>query len=308
LAAPVDQQSSGHDVLGETSKAGHSEVRMRSHRNSWTLGAAVAVSLTIASAGNARAADGIRPEVLETLLRMRILAAVLDTQAVESSYPATAGLVPVSSLDERIASRARSRGGAVRDAWNNPLLYWSDGRSYLILSLGSDGARQFDYGATPPYANIMKGWAGSDPTSDLLIVDGVVYRGPASQSELLRRAMAEIRSAGTACESFAVDNNVYPGPVQPIDVLARIETDIEPIYIRALPTIDPWGNPYRFWSDTTHYALVSYGVDGVPDFPYESWSRAEFEALHTGPTSRFGQDLVLVNWQFVQWPAIVQAP
>ena len=32
--------------------------------------------------------DGLRPEVLETFLRMRVVAAVLDTQAVELTYPA----------------------------------------------------------------------------------------------------------------------------------------------------------------------------------------------------------------------------
>jgi hypothetical protein len=75
---------------------------------------------------------------------MRVLAAVLDTQAVEAAYPGpTDGLVRVSSLGNRLTARVRSHGGAVRDAWNNPLLYWSDGRDYLILSLGSDGMRQF---------------------------------------------------------------------------------------------------------------------------------------------------------------------
>ena len=62
--------------------------------------------------------------------------------------------------------------------------------------------------------------AGSDPADDLLIVDGVVFRGPSSQSELLRRAMGELRSAGTACESYAIDNNVYPGPIEPTGVVA----------------------------------------------------------------------------------------
>jgi len=263
----------------------------------------------VAPGFGAQTGDGLRPEVLETFLRMRVLAAVLDTHAIEAAYPGpTDGLVPVSSLGSQIISRVRSHGGAVRDAWNNPLLYWSDGRDYLILSLGSDRTMQFDYDASPPYANVRTGWAGSDPTNDLLIVDGVAYRGPASQSELLRQAMRELRSMGTACESFAVDNNVYPGPVQPIDSVGRIETVVEPWYIRVLPIIDPWGNPYLFWSDTTHYAIVSYGPDGMPDYPYASWSRTEFVALHTGPTARFGQDLVFASGAFVQWPAIFHGP
>ena len=42
--------------------------------------------------------------------------------------------------------------------------------------------------------------------------------------------------------------------------------------------------------------------------PYASWGRADFETLHTGPTVRFGQDLVFVNGQFVQWPSVLGNP
>jgi hypothetical protein len=283
---------------------------MRLFRKNWGLVALFAIVSAARPAHGAQSPDGLRPEVLETFLRMRVLAAVLDTQAVEAAYPGpTDGLVPVSSLGNRLTARARSHGGAVRDAWNNPLLYWSDGRDYLILSLGSDGMRQFDYSGAPPYANVRTGWAGSDPTNDLLIVDGVAYRGPASQSELLRRAMGELRTTGTACESFAVDNNVYPGPVEPIDVVATIEPVlVQGAYLRVLQKVDPWGNPYLFWSDRTHYTLVSYGPDGIPDFPYATWGRTEFEAMHAGPTTRFGADLVFVNGGFVQWPTVGDGP
>jgi len=278
-------------------------------RHTCGLVALLAVVTAVRPAHCAQTTDELRPEVLESFLRMRILAAVLDTQAVEAAYPGpTEGLVPVSSLGNRLTARVRSHGGAVRDAWNNPLLYWSDGRNYLILSLGSDGMGQFDYSGVPPYANVRMGWAGSDPTNDLLIVNGSAYRGPASQTELLRRAMGELRSIGTAVEAFAVDNNIYPGPVTPIDLVTRIEPVVEPIYIRSLPTVDPWGNPFLFWSDTTFYVLVSYGADGVPDFPYASWGRAEFAAMHAGPTTRFGADLVFSNGDFVQWPAVGPGP
>lgn len=283
---------------------------MRLPRMPWLLVALFAITSAVSPGFGAQSGDGLRPEVLETFLRMRVLAAVLDTQAVESPFPGpTAGLVPVSSFGTQFMSRARSHGAAARDAWGNPLLYWSDGRDYLILSLGSDAKMQFDYSATPPYANVRTGWAGSDPTNDLLIVDGVAFRGPASESELLRRAMGELRTVGTACESFAVDNNVYPGPVEPTDVVARIEAVLEGgAYIRVIPKVDPWGNPYLFWSDTTHYALISYGLDGAPDYPYALWGLSEFETLHTGPATRFGEDIVFFTGTFVQWPAIGQGP
>jgi hypothetical protein len=260
---------------------------------------------TTAAAGS----NALRPEVLETFFRLRVVAAALDIEKVSGPYPGpTAGLVPLASVLDRPFIVQRRLRGSLRDAWGRPILYWSDGTSYMVVSLGADGQTQFDYSLDPPYAGVPKGWAGTDPTDDLVVVDGVAYRGPASLSEILRRAMADLRITATACESYAIDNNVYPGPVTPIDAVSRIETDLEPVYIRVLTKVDPWGQPYLFWSNTRAYALVSYGVDGQPDYPYLTWGQAEFEALATGPTTRLGQDLVFVNGQFAQWPAVGVGP
>ena len=281
---------------------------MRRPGTRWMLVAVLATIAIGAPANASPSADSARPKVLETFLRMRILAAVVDNQADEGSYPGpTDGLVAVSSLDDDVLAGVRRCGGSARDAWGNALLYWSDGQDYFILSLGSDKAAQFDYNAVPPYANVSMGWTSSSG-DDLMIVNGVAYRGPASQRELLRRAMSEMRSAGTATESFAVDKDVYPGPVEPIAVATRVAADLEPIYIKTLPTVDPWGNPYLFWSDTQHYGIVSYGPDGVPEYPYANWGLTEFTSLHTGPTVRFGQDLLFVDGAFVQWPSVSQRP
>jgi len=116
--------------------------------------------------------------------------------------------------------------------------------------------------------------------------------------------MAELRSAGTACESYAVGNNVYPGPVTPIDALTRVASSLQPIYIRQLPIMDPWGHPYLFWSNTQSYALLSYGVDGLPDHPYDLWGQSDFEAVATGASTLIGPDVIFVNGQFRQWPGI----
>lgn len=270
---------------------------------------AVCVGSAVSVATATEPSAYLQPKVLETFFRMRVVAALLDTQSIDVPFPGpTSGLVPASWLRTQLRPVPGISVGSLQDAWGNALLYWSDGRDYLVLSLGADGKPQFDYAAEPPYANVTKGWAGSDPRDDLIIVDGVAYRGPASQRELLRRAMADMRSAGTACESFAIDNNFYPGPVTPIDIIDRIARDVEPIYIVHLPKVDPWGHPYLVWSDTRGYALVSYGPDGQADYPYATWSSAEFNALHTGPTMRTGQDIVFANGQFVQWPAIMDGP
>jgi Type II secretion system (T2SS), protein G len=271
----------------------------------WKLISCFAIVAAVSQTRAASNPDVLRPAVLETFFRLRVLAAAVDTLRVNRPAPGpTAGLVPIASVLDREFIAERMLRASLRDAWGRPILYWSDGADYVVISYGSDGRAQFDYSGDPPYSDVPNGWAGSDPTDDLIIVDGVAYRGPSSQSELVRRAMSDMHSAGTACESFAVDNNIYPGPVDPTDVLARIASDLQPIYIRTLPTIDPWGHPYLFWSNQYAYAIVSYGVDGRPDYPYATWGLTEFEALSTGAATRLGTDLVFVNYRFVQWPGI----
>lgn len=285
---------------------------MLQRRTLWPVGLVLAGWIVGAATDNGRvgtavesgSTDGIRGDVVDTFLHLRILAAVLDTEAAEARpFPGpTAGLVPAASLRVHIDPRHRRFLGSARDAWGHALLYWSDGRHYMLLSLGSDGEPQFDYSGEIPFALIPRASTGTDPTNDLLVVNGVAWRGPASQTELLGRSMAELRSIGTAVETYSIDNNVYPGPVATIAPVQSIESDLVPTYIGALPRVDPWANDYLYWSDTTSYALVGLGSDGVPDHDYASWGRAEFQAFRPGETTVPGRDIVIVDGQFVQWP------
>ena len=54
-----------------------------------------------------------------------------------------------------------------QDAWQNPLLYWSDGGSYRIISTGSDGQMDRDWSA-------IAGPAAGQPTlaGDIVYGDG----------------------------------------------------------------------------------------------------------------------------------------
>ena len=97
---------------------------MRLFRNTCALVALLAILSAARPAICAPSSGPLRPRVLETFLRMRILAAVIEIEGVEGAYPGpTNELVPVSSLDSNFNVRVRSHGGALRDAWNNPLLY-----------------------------------------------------------------------------------------------------------------------------------------------------------------------------------------
>jgi hypothetical protein len=101
--------------------------------------------------------------------------------------------------------------------------------------------------------------------------------------------MADIRSLGTAVESYAVDNNFYPK----VSTYAALTPLIQPIYIKTAPTADGWNKAWTFTGDTTNgvdYTLLSLAKDGIAS------------ALTGGMTNDFNCDICFSNGQFFQWP------
>lgn len=74
-----------------------------------------------------------------------------------------------------------------------------------------------------------------------------------------KRTMADLRSMGTAVESYAVDANVYPVA----STAATLATVVEPIYIKNMPEEDGWGGTFQVDSSTVTYTLYSFGKDGT---------------------------------------------
>ncbi len=102
-----------------------------------------------------------------------------------------------------------------------------------------------------------------------------------------KRSMADMRSIGTAVESYAVDNNFYPRNQSAIP-----STLIAPIYIKTVPATDGWNNTWVFASNATgsQYTITSYAKD------------AAASALTGGQTQDFNCDIIFANGQFFQWP------
>ena len=102
-----------------------------------------------------------------------------------------------------------------------------------------------------------------------------------------KRTMADIRSIGTAVESYAVDNNVYPVAV----TAAALQGLVAPIYIKTMPTSDGWNNTLAVTSAATQYTIQSKGKNAADD------------GCVTGTlTTLFNQDICFVNGQFIQYP------
>ena len=104
-----------------------------------------------------------------------------------------------------------------------------------------------------------------------------------------KRTMADIRSLGTAVESYAVDNNFYPK----VNSYAAVTPFLQPIYIKTAPASDGWNKAWVFAGDTTNgvaYTITSLAKDGLAG------------TNPGGMTNDFNCDIVFSGGQFFQWP------
>jgi type II secretion system protein G len=105
-----------------------------------------------------------------------------------------------------------------------------------------------------------------------------------------KRTMADLRSIGTAVESYAVDANVYPVAAD----AATLQTTVQPVYIKTMPLNDGWSNTFQVDSITTQYTLYSFGKDGAGT------------SCAQGVTQTFIDQICFVNGQFLRYPEGIQ--
>lgn len=132
--------------------------------------------------------------------------------------------------------------------------------------------------------------------------------------EKARRVLADLRAIGTAIESYAVDNNRYP--VVPgssvkvgrfdLQTGSTLAGQIQPIYIRSMPPVDPWDRPYLYWSSGTAYVLLSTGADGAITDTSKLGGILENVASSIPPdatrSSCLEDEIVFAAGSFVAWP------
>jgi general secretion pathway protein G len=105
-----------------------------------------------------------------------------------------------------------------------------------------------------------------------------------------KRTMADMRSVGTAVESYAVDENRYPLQASEATVDGNLDQHVEPIYIKTCPDNDGWGNQLQYISDGGEYTIRSWGKSGDDD------------CTALGPTTSFEDDICFSNGSYTQWP------
>ena len=74
-----------------------------------------------------------------------------------------------------------------------------------------------------------------------------------------RRTMSDIRSIGTAVESYAVDNAGYPA----VATMPALKAVVDPIFFDTMPLVDGWSHAYQIDSSFTAYTIFSQGKDAA---------------------------------------------
>lgn len=110
-------------------------------------------------------------------------------------------------------------------------------------------------------------------------------------------AMRDLRIIATSLEARATDENEYPQV--PFEKLAPL---LEPVYVKTLPRVDPWGTPYAYVTDGRNYRVASAGADKSFDWASRQLDLTEAEPSHTENPDA---DIVFQNGNFRQFPARV---
>lgn len=84
----------------------------------------------------------------------------------------------------------------------------------------------------------------------------------------VKTAKAEMANISQALDMYKLDNFTYPSTSQGLEALVtKPSGSPEPKnykangYMKKLP-VDPWGNPYLYFSKSGKFEIVSYGADG----------------------------------------------
>jgi len=103
-----------------------------------------------------------------------------------------------------------------------------------------------------------------------------------------KRTMADMRSIGTAVESYAVDNNVYPA----VSAIAALQTIVQAgAYMKNMPVADGWNNGFIVASTTVEYTINSVGKDNIDG------------TCAAAQTTTFNDQICFIGGQFLRYPA-----
>jgi hypothetical protein len=244
-------------------------------------------------------------EAWATYLDLRIIDVVLTFQ--EHLHPQAEDPEHWTSLEafaKELPELSSSRLPTV-DGWGQKLMVGKIIYGTIVISPGEDGVAD----SIETFEELAGGYYPGRRLAKTIGDDMVLWVGdrimnkPRSVLDRQKEALADLRSIGTAMESYAIDNDKYPRQVLGLQDVGTVEESLEPIYIRTLPKEDPWGNDFLIWSDETDYMIISMGSDGLLDRAYDLNGGALEVKNFLGAFEDPETDLIFADGQFLQWPS-----
>jgi len=114
-----------------------------------------------------------------------------------------------------------------------------------------------------------------------------------------KRTMADMRSIGTACEEYAIDNQFYPVQTTraALTPTGAVTLALQPNYIKIVPLKDGWNWEIEYGTPAggTGYTIVSPGKDGPPA-----------AAIVQAQTNSFNCEIAFMQGQFIEYPQGIQ--
>lgn len=136
-------------------------------------------------------------------------------------------------------------------------------------------------------------------------VDRETWSKRTFQSLRVKPTEDEMRGIAAAIECYGTEHNAFPIVGPKLVALSRVETDLVPRYRSFIPTTDSWGAEYLYWSNGSHYVLISTAADALSDHDYDALLRKEGTAgkspMCHGAIDDPEKDLVIVDGQFCSW-------
>lgn len=269
----------------------------------------LAVSVLAAAGVAGMPSIATNDRVATTMSTMRLAAFSIEAyQREHGALPAADGqLKPFAELLATLQPSVALRSAAV-DAWGHAILYRSNANiyatTYQLISLGADGIADTDYSNDPPYPSRTQPIRETaNVNSDLILVDGRFTQRPFGSLKPAFLTVNAMNSIFLACESYAVDNNQYPGTGPGLVPVTALKQHLVPIYLASLPDADGWGRPLLASSDRTAVTLVSYGADGILDTNYSLTGLCGLIGNGAGPSAAPGADIIQACGDFTHWVA-----
>ena len=238
----------------------------------------------------------------EALLDLKVIDLLLTT-AIDrhGSLAAPSEWAPLGRFARKLA-KPYQRRLPTHDPWNSRYMVRSLEDELVVVTAGPNGMLE----AFPSTGEGLPSvpWVAEATQGDdiVLVVGSRVLNGPRTTVEHQRRTLADLRSVGTAIETYSIDHNLYPaqyGGLVPVRIMKPL---LEPTYIRVLPNKDSWGHDLLYWSDESSYIIISTGNDAALDQLYGTDAGSLRGVEYGGAVEEPSADIVFANGSFVQWP------